>query len=483
MAYDAARELTVLFGGSSLAAPLGDTWLWGGLAWAQAEDIGPAPRLRHALAFDSARQRIVLFGGEAAGGALLGDTWEWDGDAWAQVQDVGPTARRAHALAFDSVAERVVLFGGEGPAGQLLHDTWEWSGADWVEVEDIGPSPRRGHSMTFDRMRERVVLFGGEGPVGTSLRDTWGWRDATWVQLQDIGPGASAQGAAVFDGAAAILFGGIDADDRIFRDTWSMDGARWTQRQNMGPPARWGHAMVFDGARARTVLFGGLAVAPDAAVAVDSLLADTWELDSGADGNGGGGPGPDAGLTIAELSAPPRVFPGNPIEVTVTLSGQAPVEPPEGVAVAVSIAGAPLGELLVAPGRTSATAELPTIELELGDYELGARVLPDGEPVARPLRLGVPDGIAIASAAFDPPDVPGAGGGVSKLTVALSGGTPETVRVDLSLRAARNGVLVFPEGSSEATLDFPVPAGTPAGDLVVRATLGDSHVEATLVIS
>ncbi len=57
------------------------------LLWTQKQDIGPRPRLGHAMAYDSTRQRIVLFGGRLVG-TRFGDTWEWDGANWTQVQDI-----------------------------------------------------------------------------------------------------------------------------------------------------------------------------------------------------------------------------------------------------------------------------------------------------------------------------------------------------------------------------------------------------------
>jgi hypothetical protein len=53
------------------------------------------------MAYDSKRERTVLFGG-SAGNVKFNDTWEWDGDNWTQVADTGPSARGGHAMAYDS---------------------------------------------------------------------------------------------------------------------------------------------------------------------------------------------------------------------------------------------------------------------------------------------------------------------------------------------------------------------------------------------
>jgi hypothetical protein len=40
--------------------------------------------MTHALAYDSRRERVILFGG-SDGTQTFGDTWEWDGTTWRKV--------------------------------------------------------------------------------------------------------------------------------------------------------------------------------------------------------------------------------------------------------------------------------------------------------------------------------------------------------------------------------------------------------------
>src|SRR4029077_1440766 len=93
LAFDAARGRTVLFGGTTVApaTALNDTWEWDGTQWTQALPVAsPAARSGHALGYDQARARTLLFGG-TTGAALQGDTWEWDGTAWTQTASTGPS--------------------------------------------------------------------------------------------------------------------------------------------------------------------------------------------------------------------------------------------------------------------------------------------------------------------------------------------------------------------------------------------------------
>ncbi len=312
MAFDTARGRTVLFGGVAGGSNLNDTWEWDGADWTQIQDIGPPPRSLTALAFDSKRARTVLFGGEGNAGSLLGDTWEWDGDEWTQVQDVGPSARSGHAMAFDSNQQRTLLFGGRSSGG-LTGDTWQWDGAAWTQVEDTGPAVRELHAMVYVADRDRTVLFGGDGGSGNALGDTWEWDATHWTHVQDVGP-AREGSAMAFTGGSTALFGGSSGTQAnpaaLFGDTWEWDGQQWVERQDMGPQERWLHAMAFDSVRGRLVLFGGTP-----ALSRDSSLGDTWEAV---------GPVTDSGVVVLAQLVVEKGIGGAAILGKVTLSGPAP---------------------------------------------------------------------------------------------------------------------------------------------------------------
>ncbi len=283
MADDSNRGRTVLFGGDSVAAGLelpGDTWEWDGSFWTQMQNIGANPRSQSAMDYDSARQVSVLFGGLGAtpqgSGVTLGDTWQWDGEDWTQVSDSGPSARLSHSVAFDSGRNRLVLFGGQGDlstGGILLSDTWEFDGENWTQQENTGPSPRYGHAMAYDGVG-RVILFGGSREIGSpvSLGDTWAWNGPEWVQIAEFGPSARQYAAmAAGGGGNLILYGGQTNAGPGLADTWEFDGRLWTQRQDIGPePLLWA-SMAFDRGRAAVVLFGGQVTS------LASLSGSTWE--------------------------------------------------------------------------------------------------------------------------------------------------------------------------------------------------------------
>ncbi len=120
-----AREQVVLFGGvvggGGLAGLNNETWLLESGNWRQAgPQHFPLGRQNAGVAYDSARQRVVLLGGYAAGSiqfADSNDTWIWDGADWSQVwtsplPESMPGAREAPAMAHFSDLGQIILFGG-----------------------------------------------------------------------------------------------------------------------------------------------------------------------------------------------------------------------------------------------------------------------------------------------------------------------------------------------------------------------------------
>jgi hypothetical protein len=276
MAYDSTRGRTVLFGGFGASGVLGDTWEWDGQNWTQMGDVGPSARAAHSMAFDSQRNQTLLFGGGFDTTPFDADTWAWDGENWTQLADSGPAGRNSHALAYDSKRQKTVLFGGAGSLGNL-GDTWEWDGGTWTQKEISGPTARFNVAMAYDSSRSRTVLFGGADAHGTALGDTWEWEGSAWAQISHFGATPCQSAALAFKADSVALFGGADSTQKglvstIFPNTWTWDGAHWTLRQHIGPGSRWQHAIAYDSKRDCLVLFGGLAT-----TTTSPPLDDTWE--------------------------------------------------------------------------------------------------------------------------------------------------------------------------------------------------------------
>src|SRR5262249_49869206 len=119
----------------AVAPALATAWLFTNAVRAQSpawNDVSPAPEPRygHAMAYDAARGRMVVFGGDD--GSYRGDTLEWDGSAWSVRSQTGPSPRYGPCMTYDAVRARVVLFGGKDPSSATYFgDTWEWDGVSW----------------------------------------------------------------------------------------------------------------------------------------------------------------------------------------------------------------------------------------------------------------------------------------------------------------------------------------------------------------
>lgn len=156
-------------------------------------EIGGSPGARYAfgLALDSVRNRIVIFGGANSAGAALQDTREAAAGGTGATTfslvtpaTTTPAARYEHAMVYDAARDRVVMFGGRNGV-TYFDETWEWDGVDWtLKSPSTSPGKRAGHAMAYDAEHQVVLLFGGfrndEAP-GT-VDDTWEWDGTDWTQ-------------------------------------------------------------------------------------------------------------------------------------------------------------------------------------------------------------------------------------------------------------------------------------------------------------
>jgi Galactose oxidase, central domain len=279
MVYDPANGRCVLFGGSS-ATNFDDTWEWNGTDWTQRSTaVRPSPRYFHGMAYDAPRQVTVLFGGTDAATGVFGDTWEWNGTAWAQrAPAVSPPVRFAHGMTFDPARNRTVVFGGDPSltGSPCRDDTWEWDGSNWSQRQiAVVPPARYRPGFTFDPNQGRVVMFSGNSgsPDFAGLTDSWALDGAGWSQL--AAHRVPVRGALAYDSVRqrTICYGGYTSAVTPQSATWEWDGTAWTERQPaVSPPARVRSAIAFDGLRGRLVMFGG-------ATGFGALPNDTWEWD------------------------------------------------------------------------------------------------------------------------------------------------------------------------------------------------------------
>ena len=178
--YDPVRDRMVVFGGFGNAGQVNDVWaltLSGTPAWSKLAPTGtpPIPRWGHTGTYDSIRDRLVVFGGNAEFGPL-GDVWALTlsgTPAWSELIPNGtpPVERHGHTAVYDPMRDRLVVFGGDyrhewDPSfGPYLGDVWSLSLSGtpaWLELLAAGATPGRwGHTALHDPARDRMVVFAG----------------------------------------------------------------------------------------------------------------------------------------------------------------------------------------------------------------------------------------------------------------------------------------------------------------------------------
>jgi hypothetical protein len=273
MAYDAARGVTVMFGGSGAGGSMdGATWEWNGAAWTIAHAGGagaPSPRIAPVMAFLPSISKVVLFGGLSSPN-FLNDTWTWDGTAWVQIAGAAPPGRTNAGIArrpFPS--DQLVVFAGQG-AGGYLNDTWTFDGAAWTQLTPFtSPPPARSqHAMAYHDQFQAIVVYGGIGNTGY-LGDTWMLTGGTWLDVGPIcSPGPLAGASLSYDPARNVMLLNGGLDGAFFKiDSWAFDprnnlaASTWRKVVGVGIPGwaaqRAGAPGVFDSARGRHVVFSG----------------------------------------------------------------------------------------------------------------------------------------------------------------------------------------------------------------------------------
>lgn len=235
MALLPASGRLIVFGGYDGSNYLADTWAYdiAENEWTNLVPAGelPAARDGHSLVFDPVRDQVILFGGWD-GANEFGDTWVYDpaANTWTELDPAGdrPAARDSQAMTYDSAGDRVILFGGWNQSTEF-RDTWLFDPAagTWANAAPAGdwPPARALAQMIYDPKAERVILFGG-GTVGNVVTaDTWIYNPSanTWNPVAPTGtqPDARTGHAMAYDSTegSTFLFGG-SSGSTFFNDVW-----------------------------------------------------------------------------------------------------------------------------------------------------------------------------------------------------------------------------------------------------------------------
>jgi hypothetical protein len=298
--------------------------LFAGVSSAQWNSRGPAPRLGHSAVLDTAKDKMIVFGGytfdpDSPSAAHFNDVWyltsAFSTDpnlTWQKATTAGtpPNPRGGHTAVLDSVNNRMIVFGGaEGFANPVDNDVWLLENANgvggtptWVKLSPSGtpPAARFNHSAVYNPTSNRMIIFGGNNGENVEFNDVWVLENAnglggtpTW--LNSIPQGDSPIAArdsfpAVYDvtNNIMIVFGGDNSfTNTLYSDTWILYDADDTPSQlcsgsgcwagplntNTFPPpsARFGHTAFFDAKSNTMHIFGGYSGG-------SNILNDYWVL-------------------------------------------------------------------------------------------------------------------------------------------------------------------------------------------------------------
>ena len=286
MAFDESTGAGVLFGGrgledkaTGLTHATDETWLWVRDQWVQQfPATRPSPRSAHAMAYDSARNRVLVFGGRAEATelhgrfTLLNDLWAWQNGSWQQLDTGNAPPVRQHAdLSYDRVRDRLVMFGGyryttDGKNTiEPLYDTWEFDGQSWTEVQTSANGPKVDKPLlAYDLDRKETILLGINATFDTLMyrfnAETKAWQNIPADPL----PPCVHESTLVYQrhNQTLNLTGGLCNDTASLADeVWQWDGTAWTKIEaKLGGFAATranGAAYAYDTVYNRLVRYGG----------------------------------------------------------------------------------------------------------------------------------------------------------------------------------------------------------------------------------
>lgn len=315
LVYDNVRHRVLMVNRSLSDAP-GTVWTFNGEQWASIApsdpegDGNPTIRGGTAVAFDSRRGILFMFGGANLGPTCEGHTfcdilWEFDGQSWrahnpptAPGPQVTPRGQNNAAMSYDARRGVIVLFGGDNPETGV----WEWDGSTWLQrctsapCTSSFPDQRLNHSMVYDPVRGVSVMHGGATSTPTvecnlpanGCDSTWEWDGNVWARMCTTSPcnlstpGYRQKFGMAFDGTRVVVFGGSGTGGTNQNNLWSWDGNAWTQQCTTAPcnavlPAgRVGHATTYFPGYGTLIGFGQSLSCPS------GNCSDVWSFNGAA---------------------------------------------------------------------------------------------------------------------------------------------------------------------------------------------------------
>ncbi len=178
-AVDPATGNAIYWVGQTVAGKTAANYMDNNQFW-QVGAAGPSARNLVGAAWDSARSKFVIYGGEnVAVTDGYADTWETSGlgapYTWTDVSgSVGNAGKRISPYMAYAPAYGTILFGGAtNPSTYAPAETWAYDGATWVKQAPAASPGQRFHGvMNWNSSLGRFQIFGGASPGG-DLNEVW----------------------------------------------------------------------------------------------------------------------------------------------------------------------------------------------------------------------------------------------------------------------------------------------------------------------
>jgi N-acetylneuraminic acid mutarotase len=223
-------------------------------------DALPNLRQRLRAVYDGGSNRLIVFGGNsnACGGSSnevwmlshangIGGNGEGELRTWTQLKPagIGPEPIEGHAVAYDAANNRMIVYGGVTSKG-FVNDVWVLTNANgtgiesptWVRLDPSGnlPDPRYLHTAVYDPAGNQLIVFSGVTNVTSAANDVWVLSNANglgakpaWSRLFAAGtpPMGRQEASAVLNssGQRMTIYGGvIPSGGRFFSagDVWVL---------------------------------------------------------------------------------------------------------------------------------------------------------------------------------------------------------------------------------------------------------------------
>jgi hypothetical protein len=223
----------------------------------------PSPRQSHRAVYDPASNRMIVYAGQNGAGTLgsnlylevwvlsnangLGGT-----PTWTKLAPAGgpPSGAYYSAVVYDSANNRLTVFGGRSQSDVASNATWVLSNANglggtptWTNLISEGaagsPSPRDVTANFFDPATNRMVIHGY--PIGS---ETWVLSGAnglgglpSWAQLVATGSPSPETQSATFDPASNRMIVYTTRSSTSTNEVWVLDNANGTPTDTVAPTA------------------------------------------------------------------------------------------------------------------------------------------------------------------------------------------------------------------------------------------------------